>query len=85
MKSFSLLLLLVFSQSTFAKGIKEFNYKLLEEVQKDIKKDPDTRFRKASTLNRGPASVPTQSSDGPIQEENKIDKMNIRQIGPNKW
>lgn len=84
MKSIILAITLSFSISSFANDIKEFNYKLLEEVQRDIKKDPEGKFRKKDII-RGPASVQETPSNAPIMEENRIDKMNIRQIGPNKW
>lgn len=67
--------------SAFAKDtLNDFNKKLLENFDKDIRTDNDLSLKKDRGPSRGPASV------GPamIEEEKKIDK-NIRQTGHRAW
>jgi len=74
--------LLNLSFAALAKEVKDFNKILIQNVQKDIRNDNDQQF-KSKPVSRGPASV--EANENTIQEDQKIDKMNIRQIGPNKW
>ena len=78
--------LLLLSFSAGASEVKDFNKVLLQNVQKDIKNDNIHSFEKGS-LRRGPASVTEEEGqpDNVIKEVPKFDKMNNRQIGPNKW
>lgn len=75
-----LIAIVLASSAAWARKDVDFNKVLLNDVQKDIKKDDEFYKKRAS---RGPASVEVES-DRNIQETPKIDK-NIRQIGPNKW
>jgi len=77
--------LFVLSPSAFAKEVKDFNKELIQNVQKDIKNDNIQAFEK-SKPGRFPASVIEEGQPAKsIDEEMKFDKMNNRQIGPNKW
>ena len=82
MKYAIILIILNFTFSAFAKEVRDFNKVLIQNVQKDIRNNNDEQF-KAKPVSRGPASV--EANENTIQEDKKIDKMNIRQIGPNKW
>lgn len=68
------------SMAWSAGAVKDFNKELIQDVQKEIKKDDDSFKSRAAT--RAPASV--EMKVAPIEEPSKIDK-NVRQIGPNKW
>jgi hypothetical protein len=84
MKYFVLMNLLTFSTNLLAKDVKDFNKVLIQNVQKDINNDNDFAFRKSE--GRKPASVEESVVDErKIQEEKKIDRMNNRHFGPNKW
>lgn len=78
--------LLILSFSALAREVKDFNKILIQNVQTDIKNDNIHSFEKGS-LRRAPASVVEEEgqSDETIKEDQKFDKMNNRQIGPNKW
>ena len=77
--------MLVLSLSAMAKEVKDFNRVLIQNVQEDIIKDNIQTFEK-SKPGRMPASVVEEGqSEKTIKEEPKFDKMNNRQIGPNKW
>jgi hypothetical protein len=78
--------LLTLSLTAFAKEVKDFNKELIQNVQKDIRNDNIHSFEKGS-LRRGPASVVEEDGQpvDKIEEVQKFDKMNVRQIGPNKW
>ena len=80
MKFAMITILCVMSATTWAKREVDFNKALLNDVEKEIKKD-DEYFKKPAS--RGPASVEVEAERN-IQETPKIDK-NVRQIGPNKW
>lgn len=66
----------------FAKDkLDDFNKRLLENFDKDIRTDNDTRVKKVSAPSRGPASVAPESV---VEEEKKIDKT-VRQTGHRDW
>jgi hypothetical protein len=85
MKSLFVLFLMMMSTLSWGKELNDFNHSLLEGVQKDISSDNDQTLRKKHTIGRGPASVAPDQEGSQIYEVQKVDKMNIRQIGPNKW
>lgn len=65
----------------FAKDtLNDFNKKLIENFDKDIKTDNDLSLKKDRGPSRGPASVAPEM----IEEEKKIDK-NVRQFGHRSW
>ena len=83
MKSFICLCLLI-SPTVWSKSqVKNFNDVLIQDVQKDIRNDNDTQFRKKE-ITRGPASVESEPEGKYIEQEKKIDK-NVRQLGTQKW
>jgi hypothetical protein len=86
MKFTFLFILITLSTQSFAKSVKEFNKALIEDVQKDIKKENDLDLKTRESITRSPASVEdTQDSRyEEIEEESKIDK-NVRQIGSKNW
>lgn len=64
----------------FAKDtLNDFNKKLLENFNKDIRTDNDLSLKKDRGPSRGPASV----APGIIEEEKQIDK--TRQTGHRAW
>ena len=73
----------LFSLTSFARDVKDFNKVLIEDVQKDISSDNDQALRTRSF--RGPASVVEEASAPVQQEDNKFEKRNIRQTGSQKW
>ena len=66
-----------------AKEVRNFNKVLIENVQSDLKTQNDDQFKKK--VGRAPASIESEVNENRIKEDNKIDKMNIRQIGSSKW
>lgn len=84
MKTIIVLSLVLFSSLAFAKEMKDFNKVLIHDVQKDLETQNDQRF-KAKEARRGPASVEADSEGSQIEETQKVEKSNFRQIGPNKW
>jgi hypothetical protein len=82
MKYSIICILALFSISTFARDVKDFNKALINDVQKDINSDNDQALKSRSF--RGPASVVEDAH--PVEmEENKFEKQNIRQTGSQKW
>lgn len=76
-----LLIFSLFTSTTFAADkMNDFNKKLLENFEKDVKADNDLSLRKMQGPSRGPASVAPEV----IEEEKKIDK-NVRQTGHRDW
>ncbi len=76
-----LLIFSVFISTAFAKdNLNDFNKKLLENFEKDVKGDNDLSLRKNQGPSRGPASV----APVVIEEEQKFDK-NVRQTGHKDW
>lgn len=74
---------LLLSMSAFAKDtVLKFNDALIDQIHKDVNDEVNDGFQKKSVL-RGPASV--QPDTQSAQEDQKFEKMNIKQIGPNKW
>lgn len=68
--------------SAYAKDrLDDFNKKLLENFQKDLRSDNAQGVRKERVPTRGPASVAPESV---IEEEKKIDKT-VRQTGHRDW
>lgn len=65
--------------------VKKFNDALMQKVQQDMNPHNEDQFRVKSVVGRGPASVESEPEGKYIQDDKKIDKMNQRQIGPNKW
>ena len=86
MKFTFLFILITLSTQSFAKSVKEFNKALIEDVQKDIKKENDLDLKTRESITRSPASVEDaqDSRNEEIEEESKIDK-NVRQIGSKNW
>ncbi len=68
------------TQAFAADKLNDFNKKLMENFDKDMKTDNDYSIRKDRGPARGPASVAPEV----IQEEKKIDK-NVRQTGHRAW
>ncbi len=83
MKIFIIFSLLV-STVSFASEMQDFNKLLIKDVQKDIDNQNDQRF-KTKEVKRGPASVGADVEGSQIEETQKLEKSNFRQIGPNKW
>lgn len=73
-------LLLTTTQVLAADKLDDFNRKLMENFDKDVKNENDLSIRK----NRGPARGPASVAPERIQEEKKIDK-SIRQNGLQDW
>lgn len=83
MKIFFVMLLA--SSSVFAKDtLNDFNKKLMENFDKDIKTDNDLSVKKDRGPARGPASVAPEVDLQNVSEEKKIDK-NLRQTGHRDW
>ena len=76
--------IIFFSQLSYATEVKDFNRALIEGVKKDIEADNDDAFKKKVPM-RGPASVEAAHPSGVPKDEKRIEKMNIKQIGPSKW
>ncbi len=74
-----ILFCLVTTQAFAADKLNDFNKKLMENFDKDIKTDNDLSLRKDRGPSRGPASVAPEI----IEEEKKIDKTS--QIGHRGW
>lgn len=78
-------ILLFVSSSVFAKDtLNDFNKKLMENFDKDIKSDNDFAVKKDRGPARGPASVAPEADPQNITEEKKLDK-SIRQTGHRAW
>lgn len=75
-----ILLCLVTTQSFAADKLNDFNKKLMEKFNHDIKTDNDLSVRK----NRGPVRGPASVAPGNVEEEKKIDKT-VRQNGLQSW
>lgn len=71
---------LVSSQAFASDKLDDFNKKLMENFNEDIRTDNDLSVRKDRGASRGPASVAPEM----IQEEKKIDK-SVRQTGHRDW
>lgn len=84
MKTIIALSLVLFSSLTSAKEMRDFNKILINGVQKDLDTQNDQRF-KTKEARRGPASVEADVEGSQIEETQKVEKSNFRQIGPNKW
>ncbi len=82
MKPF-LILVIFISTLALADEIKDFNKVLLQGVRKDIKNENNDSFKRPAA--RGPASVQEADIEPHIEEDKKIDKMNIKQLGSSKW
>ncbi|MFL5785451.1 MAG: hypothetical protein ACJ76H_12610 [Bacteriovoracaceae bacterium] len=80
--------LLLFSlvvTSAFAKdNLSDFNQRLLEKFDKDIKTDNDLSLKKEKGPTRGPASVAPEKDVQHVDVENKIDR-SVRQTGHKDW
>ncbi len=74
---------LVSGQVFAADKLGEFNKKLMENFDKDMKTNNDLSVRKDRGPSRGPASVAPEIDSRNIQEEKRIDKH--RQIGHRDW
>lgn len=75
-----LILICLFVKPVFAKNtLNDFNKKLLENFNKDIRTDNDLSLKKDQGPARGPASV----APAEIKEEKKIEKTN--QTGHRAW
>lgn len=70
----------VSTQAFAADKLNDFNKKLMENFDKDIKTDNDFSVRKDRSPSRGPASLAPEI----IEEEKKIDKT-VRQTGHRAW
>jgi hypothetical protein len=80
-----LLLFSLVASSAFAKDkLTDFNQKLLENFDKDIKTDNDLSLKKDRGPARGPASVAPEEDLQNVQEEKKIDR-SVRQTGHKDW
>ncbi len=68
-----------------ATDVKDFNRALLQDVKKEASDTTNEHYRKTAPI-RGPASVGGPEKEAiHSAEEKKIDKMNIKQLGPSKW
>jgi hypothetical protein len=79
-----LLLSLVISPAFAKDTLSDFNQKLLENFNKDIKSDNDLSVKKNKAPTRGPASVAPEEDVQHVDVENKIDKT-VRQTGHKDW
>ena len=77
-----LILICLVATPAFAKDkLEDFNKRLIENFDKDIRTDNDMSVKKDRGASRGPASV---APDSAVQEEKKIDKT-VRQTGHRDW
>ena len=60
----------------------DFNKQLMENFDKDIRSDNDTKVKRDRVPSRGPASVAPESVQ--IEDQKKIDKT-VRQTGHTDW
>lgn len=78
-----LVLFCLVTSPAFAKDkLDDFNKKLMENFDKDIRTDNDLRVKKDRAPSRGPASVDPDAVQ--VEQENKIDKT-VRQTGHKDW
>lgn len=85
MKSFAILSMMLVCVETHAMdSADKFNSALLEGINKDVKDDVNDKFQKKPT-SRAPASVESTIETDSGQEDQKFNKMNVKQIGPSKW
>ncbi len=78
-----ILFTLVSGQVFAADRLNDFNKKLMENFDKDIKTDNDLSVRKDRNPSRGPASVAPEIDSKNVQEEKRIDQ--TRQTGHRDW
>lgn len=80
-----LAILLLASTSALAKdSLTDFNQKLMENFNKDIRNGNDLAVKKEKGPARGPASVVPENYPRTMTEEKKLEK-NIRQTGHPDW
>ncbi len=78
-----ILITLVSGQVFAADKLNDFNKKLMENFDKDIKTGNDLSVKKDRHPSRGPASVAPEIELQNVKEEKKIDKTN--QTGHRDW
>jgi hypothetical protein len=78
-----ILFAIVSGQVFAADGLKDFNQKLMENFDKDIKAENDFSVKKDRNPSRGPASIAPKTDTQNIQEEKRIDQ--TRQTGHRDW
>ena len=80
-----LLLISMVMTPAFAKDkLTDFNQKLMENFEKDIKSDNDLSLKKDRGPARGPASVAPEQDSQHLDVDKKIDK-SVRQTGHTDW
>ncbi len=79
-----ILIIMVSGQVFAADKLQDFNKKLMENFDKDIKTGNDLSMKKERNPSRGPASVAPEIDLQNVEEEKKIDK-SVRQTGHRDW